>query len=72
MVAWGARRWCGGIGGGDWVVWFFFLMGLLGFGWGFFFFFFFFLFRFLVPVGFWWVVGSGGVVGMVVIGLFGC
>ena len=53
-------------GGGDWIV---FAMGLLGFWWvtGFFFF---------VLI---WVFGSneilvvsGGVMGMVVIGLFGC
>ena len=37
-----------------------------GFPMGFFFFFFFFFFLIwvFVPVGFWWVVGSGGVVGM--------
>ena len=40
-----------------------FAMGLLGFVLPFFFFFF---FGFLVPLGFWWVEGSDGVVGMVV------
>ena len=42
----------------------FFLMVLLSFGWVIFIFIFY--FGFLVLVGFWWVVGSGGEVGMVV------
>ena len=44
---------------GDWVV---FAIGLLGFWWGFSFLLFFLKFGFLVLVGFWWAMGSDGVV----------